>query len=113
MQKLNIIINHSERTPDRKNILEKIIFPLGSFDTKEQIRDIARKYNLSIASKPDSQDICFIPNNNYIEFLEKNNIEFKKGNIVDMKENVLGQHTGLHRYTIGQRRGDAGLYYLL
>lgn len=84
---------------------EHILFPLGDFDDKEEIRDIARKYNLETASKKDSQDICFIPDGDYIKFLNENNVRFKKGNIVTKNGEILGKHEGLHRYTIGQRKG--------
>ena len=87
-------------------VVEHIIFPLSDFKSKEEIREIAKKYNLDVANKPDSEDICFIPDNDYISFLEKNNIKgMKHGKIVDTKGTVLGKHQGLHRYTIGQRRG--------
>lgn len=89
-----------------KEILEHIIFPLGNFESKEEIRKIAKENNLKVANKPDSEDICFIPNGNYKEFLEKNsNIKPKEGNIVNLDGKVLGKHTGLYNYTIGQRKG--------
>ena len=86
--------------------LKKVIFPLGKFDNKEEIRDVAIKIGLDVASKKDSQDICFIPNGNYKEFLsEYDNNNIKEGNIVDLNGNVLGKHTGIINYTIGQRKG--------
>lgn len=88
-----------------KQIMDKIIFPLGDFESKEDIRKKAKEYNLNVASKPDSQEICFIPDNNYIGFLEENNIKPEYGDIVNSKGEVLGKHKGLHRYTVGQRRG--------
>lgn len=90
-----------------KEILEKIIFPLGEFNSKEEIREIARENNLSIvADKPDSLDICFIPDGNYKKFLEENsNIKPKPGNIVTTNGEILGKHSGLYYYTIGQRKG--------
>lgn len=89
-----------------KELLEHIIFPLGDFGSKEEIRKIAKENSLKVANKPDSEDICFIPNGNYKEFLEKNsNIKPKEGNIVNLEGKVLGKHTGLYNYTIGQRKG--------
>ena len=89
-----------------KDLIEHILFPLAEFEEKEQIRQIARENNLKVADKPDSEDICFIPDGNYKEFLEKNsNIKPKEGNIVNSKGEILGKHTGLYNYTIGQRKG--------
>lgn len=89
-----------------KNLLGHILFPLSDFEEKEQIRKIARDEKLQVANKPDSEDICFIPNGNYKEFLEKNsNIKPKSGNIVNKEGKVIGKHTGIYNYTIGQRKG--------
>lgn len=90
----------------KKDIIPKIIFPLGKYTSKEKIRKIAQEYNLLIADKPDSQDICFIPNGDYKTFLERYaNFKNKRGNIVTRNGNVLGLHNGLYKYTIGQRKG--------
>lgn len=89
-----------------KELLDKIIFPLEDFENKEQIRKIAEENNLKVANKKDSEDICFIPDGNYKEFLENNSeIKEKEGNIVSIKGEILGKHKGLYKYTIGQRRG--------
>lgn len=89
-----------------KKLLDKIIFPLGDFENKSQIREIANKYGLEVATKPDSQEICFIPDNDYVGFLKRNSdITIKPGNIVDVHGNVLGMHNGLINYTVGQRKG--------
>lgn len=89
-----------------KQLLGKVLFPLGNFESKEDVRKIAKEHNLSVASKPDSEDICFIPDGNYKKFLEQNSsIVPKEGNIVNRKGEVLGRHTGLYNYTIGQRKG--------
>ena len=88
-----------------EDMVEHVLFPLGDFKNKEEIREIAKKYNLETATKKDSQDICFIPDGDYIKFLDENNIKFKKGNIVTKDGTILGKHEGLHRYTIGQRKG--------
>ncbi len=89
-----------------KELLEHIVFPLGDFESKDEIRKIAAENNIKTASKPDSEDICFVPDGNYKRFLEENsNIKPNPGNIVDKDGNVLGKHNGLYYYTIGQRRG--------
>ena len=89
-----------------KELLEHVIFPLSDFENKEEIRKIARENNLKVANKPDSEDICFIPDGNYKKFLEINsNLKPKKGNIVNSKGEILGRHLGLYNYTIGQRKG--------
>ncbi|MBN1501222.1 MAG: tRNA 2-thiouridine(34) synthase MnmA [Spirochaetes bacterium] len=85
--------------------LSKINFPLGGY-TKDEIRDMARKFNLQIADKPDSQEICFIPDNDYKNFIEKyTGVKPIPGNIVKKDGTVIGRHTGIFHYTIGQRRG--------
>ena len=89
-----------------REMLDKVIFPLGDFTSKDQIRKIAEEHNLSVAHKSDSEDICFIPNKDYKAFLENNSdIKAKQGNIVNLKGEKLGTHTGLYKYTIGQRKG--------
>ena len=89
-----------------KELIEHVLFPLADFEDKEQIREIARENNLKVANKPDSEDICFVPDGNYKKFLENNSdIKPKKGNIVTTKGEILGKHNGLYNYTIGQRKG--------
>lgn len=89
-----------------KEVLGHIIFPLSDFESKDQIRKIAEENKLKVANKPDSEDICFIPDGNYKKFLEQNsNIKPKPGNIVKESGEILGKHTGLYNYTIGQRKG--------
>ena len=89
-----------------KELLSHVLFPLSDFKDKSEIRKIASEYNLNVANKPDSEDICFVPDGNYKKFLEENsNIKPKIGNIVTADGQVLGKHTGLYNYTIGQRRG--------
>ena len=88
-----------------KEKLSKILLPLGEF-TKPQIREIAREHGFSNADRGDSQDICFIPDGNYTAFLEKyGNVEFKCGSFIDLDGSILGLHSGLERYTVGQRKG--------
>ncbi|WP_334129476.1 tRNA 2-thiouridine(34) synthase MnmA [Sneathiella sp.] len=80
-------------------------FPLGDL-TKEETRALADKYNLSVAAKPESQDICFVPNGNYASVIERLRPGAAvPGDIVDLNGTVLGRHTGIINYTIGQRRG--------
>ena len=89
-----------------KELIEHILFPLADFNSKEEIRNIAREYKLNVANKPDSEDICFIPDGDYKKFLENNStLRPTPGNIVDKYGKVLGKHNGLYNYTIGQRRG--------
>ena len=89
-----------------KELLEHIVFPLGNFESKDMIRQIASERNLKVAQKPDSEDICFIPDGNYKKFLENNSsLKPEEGNIVNSEGKILGKHSGLYNYTIGQRRG--------
>lgn len=89
-----------------KNMLDKVLFPLGNFYEKSEIRKIAEEYHLPVAKKPDSEDICFVPDGDYKKFLEKNSdIKSKEGNIVLTDGTILGKHSGLYKYTIGQRKG--------
>lgn len=89
-----------------KELIEHVVFPLADFESKDEIRKIAREHNLKTANKPDSEDICFVPDGNYKKFLEENSeLKPKNGNIVHIDGNVLGKHNGLYNYTIGQRKG--------
>ena len=89
-----------------QEILKYIKFPLGHFKTKNRIREIAKAVDVRLADKEDSQDICFIKDNDYSKFLnEQLNVKSKKGNFVDIYGNILGKHKGIVNYTIGQRRG--------
>lgn len=89
-----------------KGILPKLIFPLENFKEKEEIRKIAEENDLIVARKPDSQEVCFIPDDNYVEFLEKNmENKPKQGKIVMQDGTILGEHKGLIYYTVGQRKG--------
>ncbi len=86
--------------------LSKTLFPLGGY-TKSEIREMALKADLITANKAESQDICFIPNNDYAAFLNKHFPDRvpKKGSIRDSEGKVLGEHAGIHSVTVGQRRG--------
>ena len=80
-------------------------FPLGAM-LKDQTRRIAKELELNVADKPDSQDICFVPNGNYASVIQKFKPEsFKKGNIKNLEGKVIGVHEGIINYTIGQRKG--------
>lgn len=94
-----------------KSILPHILFPLNKYINKDEIRKIAEEQNLCVYNKKDSQDICFIPHNDYTSFLEQNldNLPNKGDFIYHGK--VIGQHKGLIYYTIGQRKG-LGISYL-
>lgn len=85
--------------------LAKTLFPIGEL-TKTETRKAAEQYGFSNASKPDSQDICFIPDGDYARFIEYyTGKKFPKGNFVDKNGAILGEHRGIIRYTIGQRKG--------
>ena len=85
--------------------LNRVMFPLAE-TSKEQVKQIAEKINLSARHKAESQDICFIPDNDYVRFLEGQSLALPHGgNIVHVNGQVLGQHRGTYRYTIGQRKG--------
>lgn len=80
-------------------------FPLGGIH-KKQTRELARYFGLNVADKVDSQDICFVPDGKYINFLKQENPSmFKEGNIVDKKNNILAKHNGIAGFTVGQRKG--------
>lgn len=88
----------------KKEILDRVIFPVGNFE-KTEIRELARQTGLRVADKPDSQEICFIPDNDYVGFLERyRGHHDTAGELVDTAGNVLGRHEGYHQYTIGQRK---------
>ncbi|MEE9389428.1 MAG: tRNA 2-thiouridine(34) synthase MnmA [Paracoccaceae bacterium] len=90
-------------TPDQ---LEYLRFPLGHLKSKSETRALATAHGLSVADKPDSQDICFVPNGNYAAVIEKLRPgAAEPGDIVDSVGTVLGQHQGVIHYTVGQRRG--------
>ena len=97
--------------------LDFLRFPLGDIE-KIETRNIAKKLNLNVAEKPDSQDICFVPNGDYSSVIKKFRPEsFKPGKIFDIKGNFIGQHEGIINYTIGQRRGikiaDKNPFYVI
>ena len=107
-----------DRTKDQSYVLYTLtqeelahtLFPLGGMD-KHTVREIAEKAGLVNARKPDSQDICFVPDGDYPAFIDKmTGGKTKPGNFIDVKGNVIGTHRGVTHYTIGQRRGIAAAF---
>ncbi|MDE5764305.1 MAG: tRNA 2-thiouridine(34) synthase MnmA [Ruminococcus sp.] len=85
--------------------LSHILFPLGNLE-KSQVREIAENAGLVNHDKPDSQDICFVPDGDYVSFIKKfTGTEIPEGDFVDMQGKILGRHRGIINYTIGQRKG--------
>src|SRR5262249_41217126 len=86
--------------------LSRTIFPLGAI-SKTEVRARARELGLATADKPESQEICFVPDGDYAHFVERNSRpgRIRTGRIIDREGAQLGAHTGVHRFTIGQRRG--------
>ena len=86
-------------------ILDRVMFPVGEL-TKDEVRDIAARSNLPNRDKPDSVDICFVPDRDYARVVRQRRPEgFTEGNVLDRTGCVVGRHKGIGRYTIGQRRG--------
>ena len=83
--------------------LEFLRFPLGNF-SKSEVRALSAEYGLIVSDKPESQDICFVPEGDYTKIIKKQ-VSSNSGNIVDLKGNILGKHEGIINFTIGQRRG--------
>ena len=89
-------------TQEQLNFLR---FPLGTMK-KNETRKIASEHNLNVADKPDSQDICFVPNGDYASVIRKYRPEsFKEGDILDVEDKIIGKHDGIINFTIGQRKG--------
>jgi tRNA-uridine 2-sulfurtransferase len=90
--------------------LSRSEFPLGEL-TKEEVRALARRVNLPVAEKPESMELCFVPNGNYVQFIHAYTLERgiplgeKEGEIITEDGEVVGRHTGVHHFTIGQRKG--------
>lgn len=89
----------------RQEQLERLLLPLGSY-TKNQVRDIAQEKGLINARKPDSQDICFVQNGTYVDFIKDyKNIDLPDGIYIDKQGNKIGNNKGMVNYTVGQRKG--------
>jgi len=90
----------------KREWLPRLIFPLGDYPDKDAVRADARSHGLAqAADSPDSQDICFIPDGDYAAWIERRGVFPPAGDIVDEDGRVLGRHNGIHRHTVGQRRG--------
>ena len=90
----------------RREVVDRIVFPLASFTSKDEVRRTARHLGLNVASKPDSEDVCFIPGGDYRAFLEEGGfMKPSPGPVVHVNGEKLGEHGGLYRYTTGQRKG--------
>ncbi len=107
------LVRGRDRTKDQsyvlaginKHILDRILFPVGDF-LKPEIRELAGEAGLRVATKPDSQEICFIPDNDYVGFLDRyRGRPDLSGEFVDPAGKVLGRHSGFDQFTIGQRKG--------
>ncbi len=109
-------IYHIRRNPSSKDqsyflcglnqqILSHVIFPIADL-SKPEIRELAQSHNIPVAEKKDSQEVCFIPDNDYISFIEREfDPEAKPGDFLSSKGEKLGTHSGIYKYTIGQRKG--------
>ncbi len=86
--------------------LSRVLFPLNTFESKDEIREILRSKGFPNSEKKDSQEICFVENNDYVSFLtEKMGMRAQKGIFTDTQGNRIGEHSGIINYTIGQRKG--------
>ena len=85
--------------------LQHTLMPVGDY-TKDEVRELAKKISLQVANKPDSQDICFVPDGDYASFIDQyTDAEIPNGNFVTLDGKILGQHKGITHYTVGQRKG--------
>lgn len=85
--------------------LARTLMPVGEYE-KDRVREIAEEAGLPVAQKPDSMEICFVPDDDYASYIEKSaGVQSKPGNFVDMQGQVLGRHKGIIHYTVGQRKG--------
>ena len=84
--------------------LQRVIFPLGNYE-KAEVRALARSFGIPVADKPDSMEICFIPDGDYAAWLDRRGFSTPEGDFVDKSGRILGRHKGIHHYTLGQGRG--------
>ena len=84
--------------------LGRVLFPVGALE-KPAVRGLASRYGLPVAEKHESQEICFIPDNDYIRFLADNGVQQLPGEVIGPDGSVIGRHGGVHRFTVGQRKG--------
>ena len=89
------------------DVLERLILPLGEVESKEVVREYARAHEMENADKKDSQEICFISDEDggYLHFLKQRGVMSEEGNFIDKNHQILGRHKGLTQYTVGQRKG--------
>jgi len=87
-----------------QNVLRRVIFPLGDYE-KGSVRALAGEFGIPVAKKPDSMEICFIPDDDYAAWLERRGCALPPGDFVSPEGEALGRHRGIHRYTLGQGRG--------
>jgi tRNA-specific 2-thiouridylase len=108
-----VLVRGSDRAKDQSYVLfgahstrlDQMLLPVGGMP-KAQVRDLAQKFGLPVFDKPDSQEICFVPDNDYAALVERARPELaRSGDVRDGDGNVVAQHQGQHRYTVGQRRG--------
>ena len=90
-----------------QSVLRRLMLPIGHY-TKEETRNMAVRFGLPVADKPESQDICFIPSGKYRDFIKPRMTAPKPGVVVDTTGKVLGSHSGVHNFTVGQRKGVPG-----
>jgi tRNA-specific 2-thiouridylase len=90
----------------RRSLLDKLLFPIGGF-AKDVVREMARRANLPVAEKPDSVEICFVPNNDHFAFIKERRPDLASAGVIRDKSSgqVLAEHEGIERFTIGQRKG--------
>lgn len=89
-----------------QEVLSRLIFPLGEFETKDETRELARENSLQNADKKDSQEICFIASDdNYVDYIKREGFDSEPGDFIDKNGKVLGRHKGILNYTLGQRKG--------
>ncbi len=87
------------------DVLDRVLFPVGAL-TKDQVRDEAERFGLPVSNKPDSVEICFVPDRDYARVVKERRPDaFRPGDVVDDRGDVVGQHDGLAHFTVGQRRG--------
>ncbi len=87
----------------KQDVLSRLLLPIGEFE-KTRVREIATELNLPSAAKPDSQDICFIPDNDYVSYLSSIGVSSATGDFISPEGNVCGKHKGIINYTVGQRK---------
>ncbi len=87
-----------------QDVLSRLVLPLGEFE-KPEVRELAESYGLACANKPDSMEICFIPDNDYAKYIVDHGFKSKSGNFISPDGKNVGAHSGVLHYTVGQRKG--------